>query len=69
LPGRDPREAVEAFLEPLKDTISCVAKAKIILSHDDWGRDRTGPCVNREQRPARQAEVPTYAHAADHDAL
>jgi hypothetical protein len=37
LPGRDPREAVEAFLEPLKDTISCVAKAKIILSHDGWG--------------------------------
>ena len=32
MPGRNPREAVEAFLEPLRDTISCVAKAKIILS-------------------------------------
>ena len=40
MPGRNPREAVDAFLEPLRDTISCVARAKIILSHD--GRGKTG---------------------------
>ena len=40
MPGRNPREAVDAFLEPLKDTISCVARAKITLSHD--GRGGTG---------------------------
>jgi hypothetical protein len=32
LPGRSPREAVDAFLEPLQDAISCVARAKITLS-------------------------------------
>jgi hypothetical protein len=37
LPGRNPREAVGAFLDPLKDTLSCVARAKITLSHDGWG--------------------------------
>jgi hypothetical protein len=37
LPGRTPREAVEAFIDPLKDILSCVARAKIVLSHDGWG--------------------------------
>jgi hypothetical protein len=37
LPGRTPREAVVAFLEPLKDTLSCIARAKITLSRDGWG--------------------------------
>jgi len=32
LPGRDPREAVDRFLEPLRDSLSCVAQAKITLS-------------------------------------
>jgi hypothetical protein len=38
LPGRTPREAVDAFLEPLRDILSCVAQAKICLSHDGYGR-------------------------------
>jgi hypothetical protein len=29
LPGRNPREAVEAFLDPLKDSVACIARAKI----------------------------------------
>lgn len=37
LPGRNTREAVEAFLEPLRDTVSCVAHAKITLSPGGWG--------------------------------
>ena len=37
MPGRTPREAVDAFLDPLKDILSCVAKAKITLSRDGWG--------------------------------
>jgi len=37
LPGRDPREAVDAFLEPLRDTLSCIARAKITLSPGGWG--------------------------------
>jgi hypothetical protein len=37
LPGRTPREAVNAFVEPLKDIVSCVARAKINLSHGGWG--------------------------------
>jgi hypothetical protein len=40
LPGRDPREAVDAFLEPLRDTLSCVARAKITLS--PGGRGEAG---------------------------
>jgi hypothetical protein len=28
---------VEAFTEPLKDIVSCVARTKIALSHDGWG--------------------------------
>ena len=34
MPGRTPREAVDAFLAPLQDTLSCVARAKITLSED-----------------------------------
>jgi len=37
LPGRTPREAVDAFVAPLQDIVSCVARAKINLSHDGWG--------------------------------
>lgn len=37
MPGRNPREAIDAFLEPLKDTVSCVAHAKITLSRDGRG--------------------------------
>jgi hypothetical protein len=37
LPGRTPREAVDAFLQPLQDALSCVARAKICLSHDGRG--------------------------------
>lgn len=29
---------MDAFLEPLKDTLSCVVRAKICLSHDGYGR-------------------------------
>jgi hypothetical protein len=36
LPGRNPREAVDEFLDPLKDTISCLARAKITLSPGGW---------------------------------
>jgi hypothetical protein len=37
---RTPREAVDAFLDPLKDVLSCIARAKLTLSHDGW--DGTG---------------------------
>jgi hypothetical protein len=37
LPGRSPREAVDGFLEPLRDTVSCIARAKITLSPGGWG--------------------------------
>jgi hypothetical protein len=37
LPGRNPREAVAAFIDPLKDTLSCVVHAKITLSPGGWG--------------------------------
>lgn len=40
MPGRTPQEAVQAFLEPLQDIISCVAHAKITLSPD--GRHKIG---------------------------
>jgi hypothetical protein len=32
LPGRTPREAVEAFLDPLRETISCIAATRISAS-------------------------------------
>jgi hypothetical protein len=40
-----------AFLEPLKDTLSCVARAKIMLSHDGWGMSGRihGLTVNNDQ--------------------
>lgn len=28
---------MDAYVEPLKDIVSCVARAKITLSHDGWG--------------------------------
>jgi len=40
LPGRSPREAVDDFLEPLKDTLACIARAKFTLSRD--GRSQRG---------------------------
>jgi len=40
LPGRNPLEATGSFLGPLKDTISCVVRAKITLS--TGGRAETG---------------------------
>jgi hypothetical protein len=40
LPGRTPQAAVEAFLEPIREVLSCVASAKITLSRD--GRAMTG---------------------------
>jgi hypothetical protein len=51
LPGRTPREAVDAFLEPIKDSLSCIARAKITLSHDGWGASNTihGLTVNNDQ--------------------
>ena len=36
MPGRTPHEAVEAFLNPLRDTLSCVVKAKITLSEGGY---------------------------------
>ena len=36
MPGKTPRQAVEAFIDPLKDTLSCVAHAKITLSLGGW---------------------------------
>jgi hypothetical protein len=60
LPGRNPREAVDAFLEPLKDIVSCVARAKIMLSRD--GRGMTGRIhaltVNNDQPIALQCGQP-----------
>ena len=40
-----------AFVEPLKDIVSCVARAKINLSHDGWGMVGKihGLTVNRDQ--------------------
>jgi hypothetical protein len=41
LPGRTPREAVEYFLTPLRETISCVTDAHVGVSrggHDTLGR-------------------------------
>lgn len=32
MPGRTPYDAVEAFLEPIQDALSCIARAKISLS-------------------------------------
>jgi hypothetical protein len=51
LPGRNPREAVDAFLEPLRDTISCLARAKITLSPGGWGETGKvhGLTVNDDQ--------------------
>jgi hypothetical protein len=51
LPGRNPREAVDAFLEPLRDTISCLARAKITLSPGGWGEPGKvhGLTVNDDQ--------------------
>jgi hypothetical protein len=51
LPGRNPREAVEAFLAPLQDTLACVVKAKITLSEGGYntaGRVH-GLTLNRDE--------------------
>lgn len=32
MPGKNPREAVDDFLESLRDSLACVARAKILLS-------------------------------------
>jgi len=40
LPGRSPSEAVEDFLEPLKDAVACVAHAKFTYSRG--GRSQRG---------------------------
>jgi hypothetical protein len=51
LPGRTPREAVDAFVASLQDILSCVARAKINLSHDGWGMPGRihALTVNRDQ--------------------
>ncbi len=51
MPGRTPRGAVEAFIDPLKDTLSCVAHAKITLSPGGWGETGKvhGFAVNDDQ--------------------
>ena len=51
MPGRTPREAVGAFIDPLKDSLSCIARAKITLSHDGWGSVGTinGLTLNNDQ--------------------
>jgi hypothetical protein len=36
LPGRTPKEAVDGFLGPLKDTLSCIARAKFTLSEGGY---------------------------------
>ena len=36
MPGRTPKEAVDAFLDPLKDTLSCIAHAKFTLSEGGY---------------------------------
>ncbi len=36
MPGKNPREAVDAFVEPLKDIVSCVATAKIKPERGPW---------------------------------
>jgi hypothetical protein len=51
LPGRTCREAVDAFLTPLQDTLACVVKAKITLSEGGYntaGRIH-GLTLNRDQ--------------------
>lgn len=40
MPGRTPYEAVEAFLQPLRRTISCIASAQ--LNPSPGGRQKTG---------------------------
>jgi len=40
LPGRTPTEAVDDFLEPLKDAVACVAQAKFTVS--PGGRSQRG---------------------------
>lgn len=37
MPGRTPAEAVDAFLEPLREVVSCIARAKINLSPSGRG--------------------------------
>jgi hypothetical protein len=51
LPGKTPRGAVEAFIDPLKDTLSCVAHAKITLSPGGWAETGKihGLTVNDDQ--------------------
>ena len=54
MPGRNPREAVEAFLEPLRDSVSCIARAKITLSPGGWAETgRTHSLVLNEDQPIK----------------
>jgi len=60
LPGRTTREAVDAFLDPLKDILSCIARAKITLSHDGWGGSGKihGLTVNDDQPISLKCQPP-----------
>jgi hypothetical protein len=65
LPGRNPREAADAFLDPLKDAVSCVARAKITLSAGGWAKTGKvhGLTINDDQpiklkcRPALRLRI------------
>lgn len=52
MPGRNPREAVDDFLEPLKDSLSCIAHVKITLSRGGWSqRGRTHALTVNDDQP------------------
>jgi hypothetical protein len=37
MPGRSPKEAVDAFLEPLKVALSCVTRGQLVLTRGAYG--------------------------------
>jgi hypothetical protein len=54
LPGRNPREAVDAFLEPLRDALSCIARVKITLSPGGYGlRGKTHALTVNDDKPIK----------------
>jgi hypothetical protein len=78
LPGNNPREAVEYFLEPLRDSISCLARAKITLSPGGWAEPskKHALTVNNDQpiklkcRPAlmlRIGQLYEIVRTGEHD--
>ncbi len=59
MPGRNPREAVEAFLDPLKDSVACIARAKITLSPGGWAEPgKTHSLVVNDDQPIKLKGLP-----------